>query len=98
MGDRRFTEIDLRRMLQQATGYREDVVEGRWVIETRHRGKAWEVIVEPDRERRLVGEGTPRPGRGGGRRRKAPSPAPFLPGGPPPRVRPPARGRGGPSA
>ena len=54
MGDRRFTEIDLRRMLQQATGYREDVVEGRWVIETRHRGKAWEVIVEPDPERRLL--------------------------------------------
>ena len=54
MGDRRFTEIDLRRMLPQATGYREDVVERRWVIETRHRGKAWEVIVEPDRERRLL--------------------------------------------
>ena len=54
MGDRRFTEIDLRRTLQQATGYREDVVEGRWVIETRHRGKAWEVIVEPDQERRLL--------------------------------------------
>src|SRR2546428_5448590 len=70
MGDRRFTEIDLRRMLQQATGYREDVVEGRWVIETRHRGKAWEVIVEPDRERRLVGVVTPHPGWGGGERRK----------------------------
>jgi len=54
MDDRRFTEIDLRRMLERATGYREDVVEGRWVIETRHRGKAWEVIVEPDSERRLL--------------------------------------------
>lgn len=54
MGYRRFTEIDLRRTLQQAAGYREDVVEGRWVIETRHRGKAWEVIVEPDQERRLL--------------------------------------------
>ncbi len=54
MNDRRFTEIDLRRMLQGATGHREDVVEGRWVIETRHRGKAWEVIVEPDLERRLL--------------------------------------------
>ncbi|MBI4608969.1 MAG: hypothetical protein HY726_08175 [Candidatus Rokubacteria bacterium] len=29
-------------------------VNGRWVIETRHRGKAWEVIVEPDHERRLL--------------------------------------------
>lgn len=54
MDDRRFTEIDLRRMLERATGYREDVVEGRWVIETRHRGKAWEVIVEPDSDRRLL--------------------------------------------
>ena len=41
MTDRRFTEIDLRRMLERASGYREDVVEGRWVIETRHRGRPW---------------------------------------------------------
>ena len=55
MEDRRFTEIDLRRMLERASLYRKDVVEGRWVIETRHRGKPWEVIVEPDlRERLLV--------------------------------------------
>jgi hypothetical protein len=54
MIDRRFTEIDLRRMLERASGQREDVVEGRWVIETNHRRKAWEVIVEPDIERRLL--------------------------------------------
>jgi predicted TIM-barrel fold metal-dependent hydrolase len=29
-------------------------LEGRWVIETRHRGRAWEVIVEPDLERQLL--------------------------------------------
>jgi len=52
--DRRFTEIDLRRMLQRAADYREDVVAGRWVIETRHGRKAWEVILEPDRKRRLL--------------------------------------------
>jgi hypothetical protein len=52
--DRRFTEIDLRRMLERASGYREDVVEGRWVIETIHRRKPWEVIVEPDAERQLL--------------------------------------------
>ena len=45
MDDRRFTEIDLRRMLERAARYREDVVDGRWAIETKHRGKAWEVIV-----------------------------------------------------
>jgi hypothetical protein len=30
MADRRFTEIDLRRMLERASGHRRDVVEGRW--------------------------------------------------------------------
>jgi hypothetical protein len=41
-------------MLERAARYRDDVVEGRWVIEARHRGRAWEVIVEPDRERLLL--------------------------------------------
>lgn len=54
MDDRRFTELDLRRMMQLAFGHREDVVEDRWVIETRHRRKAWEVIVEPDQGRQLL--------------------------------------------
>ncbi len=54
MDDRRLTEIELRQMLERALGYRKDVAEGRWVIETRHRRKAWEVIVEPDRERQLL--------------------------------------------
>jgi hypothetical protein len=54
MVDRRFTEVDLRRMLERATGYREDVVAGRWAIETRHARRAWKVIVEPDWGRRLL--------------------------------------------
>ena len=41
-------------MLQRAMRYRKDVVEGRWLIETKHRGKAWEVILEPDPESRLL--------------------------------------------
>lgn len=49
MEQRAFTEVELRQMLEDAIGYREDVVEDRWVIETRrHRGRRWEVIVEPD--------------------------------------------------
>lgn len=48
MLDRRFTEIDLRDMMQRARGYRADIADGRWVIETRHRKREWEVIVEPD--------------------------------------------------
>lgn len=54
MEDRGFTELDLREMLQQAKRYRADVFEGRWIIETRHRGRSWEVIVEPDPEEQLL--------------------------------------------
>ena len=54
MIDRRFTELDLRRMLQHASGYSRDVMEGRWIIKARHEKKDWEVIVEPDHERKLL--------------------------------------------
>lgn len=55
MVDRDFTEVDLRRMLEQGSRLREDVVEGRWIVETWHLGHPWEVIVEPDTEiQRLV--------------------------------------------
>ena len=54
MLDRRFIEVDLRRMLERAEGYRVDVVDGRWVIETRHHRKYWEVIVEPDDGQKLL--------------------------------------------
>jgi hypothetical protein len=54
MVDRRFTEVDLREMLEHASGYRADVVEGRWLIETRHNRKDWEAVVEPDDEQKLL--------------------------------------------
>ena len=55
MVDRRFTEVELREMLETALGYRADIVEGRYVVNSRHRRKRWEVIVEPDVvARRLV--------------------------------------------
>jgi len=54
MVDRDFNEIDLRRMLEHAKGYYPDIVEGRWVIETRHRRQAWEVVVEPDPDEELL--------------------------------------------
>jgi hypothetical protein len=41
-------------MLERAGGYREDVVEGRWAIRTRHRRRVWEVIVEPGSYRELL--------------------------------------------
>ncbi|MBC8107472.1 MAG: hypothetical protein H7Z14_12840 [Anaerolineae bacterium] len=48
MLDRSFSETDLREMLERATGFRADVVPGRWVIESTRFGAPWEVIVEPD--------------------------------------------------
>lgn len=47
MEDRRFTEVDLRAMLD-ARSYRRDLVEGRWIIVSRHSRRTWEVIIEPD--------------------------------------------------
>jgi hypothetical protein len=54
MVDRQFSEIDLRRMLERASDLRRDVVEGRWVVETRHQKHPWEVIVEPEPEAELL--------------------------------------------
>jgi hypothetical protein len=48
MVDRGFSEVELREMLEIADGYRADIVEGRWVIGTRHKRRRWDVIVEPD--------------------------------------------------
>jgi len=54
MTDRQFTEVELRRMLEHAKGHRPDIVEGRWVIDVRHKRSAWEVIVEPDAKVQLL--------------------------------------------
>lgn len=48
MIDRGFTEVDLRQMLDDATGYRADIEPGRWVIGTFHENRPWDIIVEPD--------------------------------------------------
>jgi hypothetical protein len=54
MEDRTFTEVDLRLMLERATGFRRDVVDDRFVVETRFRGGPWEVVVEPDEVEHLL--------------------------------------------
>jgi hypothetical protein len=48
MEGRRFTEVDLRLMLERATGLRRDIAAGRFVVKTRFRGCPWDVVVEPD--------------------------------------------------
>jgi hypothetical protein len=36
-------------MLERAKSYRQDIVEGRWIIDALHRRRFWDdVIVEPD--------------------------------------------------
>jgi hypothetical protein len=47
MINRGFSETDLRTILADATGYREDCEPGRYVIETRHDDQDWEIVVEP---------------------------------------------------
>ena len=54
MTDRRFTEIELRDMLHTIRGYRRDIVEGRWVIDTMRRRRRWKIIVEPDLKSHLL--------------------------------------------
>jgi hypothetical protein len=55
MADRDFNEVDLRAMPEKAKVFSPDVVEGRFLIRTKHRRRPWEVIVEPNPlERRLI--------------------------------------------
>ena len=54
MEERDFSEIDVREMLEAATGFRPDVVDGRFIVQGRFRGRRWHVIVEPDPEDRLL--------------------------------------------
>lgn len=54
MEDRGFNEVDLRRMFEHAGNHAPDITAGRFVIETRHEGRAWSVIVEPDEARQLL--------------------------------------------
>ncbi len=41
-------------MVELATNYRPDIEEGRWRVETKFQGQAWEIIVEPLPERKLL--------------------------------------------
>ncbi len=54
MLDRRFNEAELRLMLEDASGYHEGNEQGRWVVETKHGGRVWEIIVEPVFEGMIV--------------------------------------------
>lgn len=48
MEQRGVTEVEVRAMLERATGFKSNVVEGRFMIHARHAQRPWIVIVEPD--------------------------------------------------
>lgn len=48
MVDRKFNGTDPRAMLAVPVLLRPGVEPGRWIVETRHDGRSWEVVLEPD--------------------------------------------------
>jgi len=48
------TEVEVGAMLERATGFEASVVEGRFIIQSRHGQSPWIVIVEPDAEASLL--------------------------------------------
>ena len=54
MEQRGVTEVEVRAMLERATGFEASVVEGRFMIHTKRVQGPWVVIVEPDAEVRLL--------------------------------------------
>lgn len=48
------TEVDVRSMLERATAFEPNVVEGRFTIHVRHPERPWIAIVEPDAEEKLL--------------------------------------------
>ena len=53
MAQRGVAEVDVRAMLERASSWRSGI-ERRYLIDARHEGRPWFVIVEPDREARLT--------------------------------------------
>jgi hypothetical protein len=54
MEQRGVTEVEVRAMLENATGLEPNVVEGRFMIHVRHKQSPWIVIVEPDAMAKLL--------------------------------------------
>jgi hypothetical protein len=54
MMDRSFNEVDVRDMLERALSYSADAAAGRYVIQTTHLTRSWEVVVEPDQTAKIL--------------------------------------------
>ncbi len=54
MEQRGVTEVEVRAMLERATGFEPNVVAGRFMVHARHQQHPWTVIVEPDADAKLL--------------------------------------------
>ena len=54
MEQRSVTEVEVRAMLERASGFDASVVEGRFMIHTQRAQSPWVVIVEPDADAKLL--------------------------------------------
>jgi hypothetical protein len=54
MAQRGLTEVEVRAMLERATTFEPNVVDGRFTIHVRHLQMPWIVIVEPDADAKLL--------------------------------------------
>ena len=54
MRQRGFSETDLRSMLESSTALRVGSEDGRFVVECRRGGERWEIVLEPDLQRRAI--------------------------------------------
>lgn len=54
MEQRGVTEVEVRAMLERATSFEPNVVEGRFMIHVRYLQRRWIAIVEPDVEEKLL--------------------------------------------
>jgi len=54
MEERDFSEVELRTMLAETTELMPGRQPGRFLAKTRHRGRPWSVVLEPDRDDRVL--------------------------------------------
>jgi hypothetical protein len=54
MPERRVTELDLRAMLERGSRLEPSDTAGRFLVHTRHAGRPWIVVVEPEADTRLL--------------------------------------------
>ncbi len=54
MEERGFSEVELRAMLDDAVDITPASRLNRWIVQTRHRGRPWTVVLEPDLDEEVI--------------------------------------------